>query len=426
MSDPARERYRHLRFLVIDDQPAARDGLRTCAQTMGAFSVEFCTAYKDAIARVRRAVPDVILCDYNLGERRSGQHLLEEMRRDRLLPEESVFIMVTAEKSYENVVATVELGPDDYIIKPFSPDRLRFRLDRALTRKQFFRPLYVAKREGDYATAEAFIAQHLASEEGKPYRFDLMRALAELQLARGEPMAAQAAYAEILELHPFPWARAGMARALLMQNRLQEARELVDGVVTEAPMYFDAFDLKAKICMEMGDHAEAQRTVEDASRRSTRNHARKRLLADVALRNGDAETARRAIAEVLEIDVLGDPPDAGTQSSRSRGYAGGRAGAAGHPGARTGDGQSGRQDQPPGAAGKTRSGRCARCIRRALCEPCEHRDRIGRQCGQRAHRVDAPGSRNCLCVGRASVPARQHPTGVRAVAVGVCRRRARA
>ncbi|MDX5446301.1 MAG: response regulator [Zoogloeaceae bacterium] len=308
MSDPARERYRHLRFLVIDDQPAARDGLRTCAQTMGAFSVEFCTAFKDAIARVRRAVPDVILCDYNLGERRNGQHLLEEMRRDQLLPEESVFIMVTAEKSYENVVATVELGPDDYIIKPFSPDRLRFRLDRALTRKQFFKPLYVAKREGDYATAEAFIAQHLASEEGKPYRFDLMRALAELRLGRGDPQAAQAAYAEILELHPFPWARAGLARALLMQNRLQEARELVDGVVVEAPMYFDAFDLKARICMEMGDHAEAQRTVEDASRRSIKNHARKRLLADVALRNGDAETARRAIAEVLEIDVLGDPP----------------------------------------------------------------------------------------------------------------------
>ncbi len=60
--------------------------------------------------------------------------------------------------------------------------------------------------------------------------------------------------------------------------------------------------------MEMGDYAEVQRTVEDASRRSVRNHARKRLLADVALRNGDAETARRAIAVVFEIDVLGEPP----------------------------------------------------------------------------------------------------------------------
>lgn len=308
MSETDRARFRDLRFLVIDDQPAARDGLRTCAQTMGAFSVEFSTAYKEAIARVRRNVPDVILCDYNLGEKRNGQHLLEEMRRDALLPEESVFIMVTAEKAYENVVATVELGPDDYIIKPFSPDRLRFRLERALTRKQFFRPLFVARREGDFDTAEAFITEHLSSEAGKPYRFDLLRQRAELLMARGDPAAAETAYNEILTLHPFPWARAGLARALLQQSRLEEARTLVDGVVVEAPLYFGAFDLKARICMEMGDHAEAQRTVEDASRRSVRNHARKRLLADVALRNGDAETARRAIAEVFEIDVLGEPP----------------------------------------------------------------------------------------------------------------------
>src|SRR5690606_29031359 len=108
-----------------------------------------------------------------------------------------VFIMVTAEKAYENVVATVELGPDDYIIKPFSPDRLRFRLERALTRKQFFRPLFVARREGDFDTAEAFITEHLSSEAGKPYRFDLLRQRAELLMARGDPAAAEAAYNEI-------------------------------------------------------------------------------------------------------------------------------------------------------------------------------------------------------------------------------------
>lgn len=300
MSDADQQRYRKLRFLVIDDQAAARDGLRTCAQTMGAFLVEFSSGYKEAIARVRRAVPDVILCDYNLGETRTGQHLLEELRRDDLLPEEAVFIMVTAEKSYENVVATVELGPDDYIIKPFSPDRLKFRLDRALTRKQFFALFYAAKREQDFAGAQDFLQRHLASADGNPYRFDLMRQSAELLLATGNAPAAHEAYRGILELHPFPWAKAGMARALLKLNRLQEARDAVDDVVANAPMYFEAFDLKAHICMEMGDHAEAQRTVEDASKRSTRNNVRKRLLADVALRNGDSKTALRAIAEVVQ------------------------------------------------------------------------------------------------------------------------------
>lgn len=303
MTELDREFYRKLRFLVIDDQAAARQSLRTCAQTMGAFSVDFSASYQDAIGRVKRTQPDVILCDYNLGDGRSGQLLLEELRRTDALPDETVFIMVTAEKSYEHVVAAVELGPDDYIIKPFSPDRLKFRLDRALKRRHFFEPLYRAKRERDFERGEAFVAEHRESEAGQPYRFELMRQSAELQLLKGDTAAAQAAYEAILALHPFPWAKAGMARVFLQQNRLQEARETVDAVVDGAPMYFDAFDLKTRICMEMGDYAEAQRTVEETSRRTTRNYTRKRLLADAAMRNGDAEVARAAMADVIQNDV---------------------------------------------------------------------------------------------------------------------------
>jgi len=68
--------YAKKRFLVIDDQPQARDALRTIAQTIGAFAVEFATNYQDAIYRIRNNVPDIILCDYVLGEGRSGQQLL--------------------------------------------------------------------------------------------------------------------------------------------------------------------------------------------------------------------------------------------------------------------------------------------------------------------------------------------------------------
>lgn len=297
------ELYQKLRFLVIDDQPAARQSLRICAQAMGAFSVEFSSGYQDAISRIRRNPPDVILCDYMLGDDRSGQQLLEELRRNELLADESVFMMVTAEQSYEQVVAAVELVPDDYIIKPFSPERLRFRLDRALMRKNFFRPFYVAKRAADFEEADAFIEANRDSEAGQPYRFELLRQSAELKLARGDANAAQAAYEEILELHPFPWARAGKAKSLMRQNRLQEAREIVDSVIDTSPQYFDAFDLKTQICIDMGDYDEAQQTVENVSQRTRRNYARKRLLASTALLNGDAVTASSAMEDVLQNDL---------------------------------------------------------------------------------------------------------------------------
>lgn len=303
MSDETAVNYRDLKFLVIDDQPAARQSLRICAQNMGAFSVEFSVGYQDAIGRIRLRVPDIILCDYMLGDDRSGQQLLEELRRQKLLPDESVFMMVTAEQSYEQVVAAVELAPDDYIIKPFSPDRLQFRLDRALRRKRFFQPLYRAKRRQDYPAAERFIDENRKSPAGQPYRFELLRQSAELQLEKGDTTAAQAAFKEILELHPFPWAQAGMAKSLHAQNRLNEARAIIDQVVEGSPMYFDAFDLKARICIDQGDYEEAQKTVGSAAQRTQRNYLRKRLLADAALRNGDAETARSAMTDVLENDL---------------------------------------------------------------------------------------------------------------------------
>ena len=116
--------YANKRFLVIDDQPLAREALRTIAQNVGAFAVEFASNYQDAIYRIRNNAPDIILCDYVLGEGRSGQQLLEELRRFNLLSDDTIFMMVTGEQAYEQVVSAVELVPDDYIIKPFSPDRL--------------------------------------------------------------------------------------------------------------------------------------------------------------------------------------------------------------------------------------------------------------------------------------------------------------
>ena len=41
----------------------------------------------------------------------------------------TIFMMVTAERSYEKVVSAVELAPDDYLIKPFSGEVLRTRLE---------------------------------------------------------------------------------------------------------------------------------------------------------------------------------------------------------------------------------------------------------------------------------------------------------
>ncbi len=296
--------YSKKRFLVIDDQPQARDALRTVAQTLGAFAVEFASNYQDAIYRIRNNSPDIILCDYMLGEGRSGQQLLEELRRFKLLQDETIFMMVTGEQSYEQVVSAVELVPDDYIIKPFSPDKLLLRLDRIVAKKNFFADYYQEKRQEEYARAIALLEKKRNSEAGRPYRFEILRQQAEVLLASGDSTAAETAYRGILESHDFPWARAGVARALHKQNRLTEARQEIDRAITSTPHFFDATDLKATICMAQGEHTEAQKILDEVAKKTPRNFLRKRLLAEAATLNGDSEVARDAMAEVIAGDTM--------------------------------------------------------------------------------------------------------------------------
>lgn len=296
--------YRQKRFLVIDDQPMARESLRAIAQTAGAFSVDFAPGYQDAIFKIRNNTPDIILCDYMLGDGRSGQQLLEELRRFNLLPDETIFMMVTGEQSYEQVVAAVELVPDDYIIKPFSPDKLIMRLDRVAAKKQFFAAFYREKRKQEYEKALAILAANKDTEAGRNYRFESLRQEAEVHLAAGDAEKAEAAYRNILERYEFPWARAGVAKSLHRQNRLTEAREEIEKVVAGTPHYFDAADLKANICMAQGEHAEAQKVLDAVAKKTPRNYLRKRLLAEAAELNGDTETARAAMADVVANDTV--------------------------------------------------------------------------------------------------------------------------
>lgn len=296
--------YQKKRFLVIDDQPMARESLRAIAQTVGAFSVDFAPGYQEAIYKIRNNTPDIILCDYMLGEGRSGQQLLEELRRFNLLPDETIFMMVTGEQSYEQVVAAVELVPDDYIIKPFSPDKLLLRLDRVAAKKQFFAGFYREKRKQEFAKALSILAAARDTDAGRAYRFEALRQEAEVHLSAGNVEQAERAYRNILEKYEFPWARAGVAKALHRQNRLTEARAEIEKVVAVTPHYFDAADVKANICMAQGEHAEAQRVLDDVAKKTPRNYLRKRLLAEAAELNGDTESARRAMADVVANDTM--------------------------------------------------------------------------------------------------------------------------
>ena len=288
----------HKRALLIDRYPNARNSLRIMLSALGVTSVHNAGTTAEVLRQVRSHHFDIILSDYQLEDGRDGQQLLEELRQQRLVPLATVFMLITSERAYHNVVSIAELAPDDYLIKPFTADDLHGRLVRALYRKQFFAALYEPLENGAFSDALDACERLLAQDSG--FLFDLLRFKGEILNVLGRPAEAQAVYQEVLQQRMVPWARMGLAIALRSQQHLREAETVAQALIEDFPEFMAAYDFVAEVREEMGKLREAQEALQSAAMISPNNTARQRMVGDVAARNHDFQAAERAYGKVLE------------------------------------------------------------------------------------------------------------------------------
>lgn len=290
--------YGELRALVVDDFPGMRSALKLTLANFGVTRIELAANAGEAIFKVQNGRYDLVLCDYNLGEGRDGQQLLEELRFRHLMPLATVFIVVTAESGYEKVVATAELAPDDYLIKPFSAELMRSRLEHCLLKKLTFAAVY-----RHFETHELEQALQGCDEIVKTrpkYVIDALRLKGEVLNALGRFDQAEALYRQIIDMRAIPWARLGLARALHQQKQADAAKELLHDMIEHSPELVAAYDLLAEVCLSSQDGAGAQQALQRGVAISAKTVRRQQRLGEVAFDNGDLATARAAYGSALE------------------------------------------------------------------------------------------------------------------------------
>src|SRR5574343_438128 len=292
--------YRELRFLVIDDMATVRSTLQILLQALGATQIDITQSHWDALHRIKQRMPDVILCDYNLGDSRTGQQLLEELRREEMLSEGVIFLMVTAETQYPQVVAAVELAPDDYVIKTFTANTLHARLAQLILKKAFFRPYYEQAIRREYGKAVVVLEDLLLTPESRPYRYECERLIAENLLRSDQLDEAEERFQALVDEGDFPWAKLGLARCLVRREELARALNLCEEAIEAAPLYTNAYDLKAQIHANLGEHEAARDTVNAALAIAPLNFERKRRVMDYALKAGDHATAQEIMRSMVQ------------------------------------------------------------------------------------------------------------------------------
>lgn len=286
------------RVLIIDRHPPARDSLRIMLGNLGVTAVHGAGNSAEVIRQVKGNRFDIVLSDFILDDGRDGQQLLEELRHAHLIPLSTVYIIITSERGYNNVVSLAELAPDDYLIKPFTADQLRGRLIKAIYKKHVLRKIYQQIERG--ALQEAIAACDRVIQQQPAYLYDALRFKAELLQSLGRAGEAEEVYRRVLEGRVVPWAKMGLAATLKERGALDEAESLATQVTQEAPEFLAAYDFLASVHEAKGRLDEAQKALQQAAVISPNNTMRQRMVGDIAARNKDLLTAEKAYGKVLE------------------------------------------------------------------------------------------------------------------------------
>ena len=110
------------RILVVDDDTSLAEMIGIVLRTEG-FDTAFCADGALAVDSWRQERPDLVLLDLMLPGK-DGIEICSEIRGESGVP----IIMLTARSDTADVVAGLEAGADDYIVKPFNPKELVARI----------------------------------------------------------------------------------------------------------------------------------------------------------------------------------------------------------------------------------------------------------------------------------------------------------
>jgi tetratricopeptide (TPR) repeat protein len=301
-------KFRNKTVLVVDDFSNMRGTLRQMLSSIGFQNIHTAINGNDAIDLISKIPFDIVLCDYNLGEGKDGQQVLEEVRHRKLLRRSAIFFMITAENTTEMVLGAVEYKPDGYLTKPFTKELLRKRLDRQLDRKTDLNELEKAVEDQDFQTAIAICDRHIAAQTRNAGEFVQIKV--ELCLNAGRHKEAEGMCQRLLAERSIPWAAVALGKALQLQGRLEEARTIFQEQVQQNPMFMEAHDGLAKTLIALGDVQAAEEVLANAATMSPRAILRQRMLGEVAIRNGSLTVAERAYRKTVQLgreSVFRDP-----------------------------------------------------------------------------------------------------------------------
>ncbi|MBI3604674.1 MAG: chemotaxis response regulator CheY [Nitrospirae bacterium] len=117
-----------MKLLVVDDMSTMRRILKNALKQLGFVNIEEAEDGNSALVKLRAEKYDFVVSDWNMPNM-TGLDLLKAIRQDPALKALPV-LMVTAEAKKENIMEAIQSGVSNYIVKPFTAETLKEKIDK--------------------------------------------------------------------------------------------------------------------------------------------------------------------------------------------------------------------------------------------------------------------------------------------------------
>lgn len=147
---------KNAKVLIVEDSTSLGEAYK--AMLLGDdHHVELVARVDEALARLEGFLPTVLLVDVNLPDR-NGLEILQHVRQKQMPVE---VVMMTAQGSVQLAVEAMRQGAFDFVMKPFSPDRLRVTVRNAHERRSLANTIAAISESFDRERFASFIGRSL-------------------------------------------------------------------------------------------------------------------------------------------------------------------------------------------------------------------------------------------------------------------------
>ncbi|MDA8339127.1 MAG: chemotaxis response regulator CheY [Nitrospiraceae bacterium] len=123
-----------IKVLVVDDFPTMRRIVKNLLKQIGFENIDEAEDGVQALNKLRGGSYGLVVSDWNMPNM-EGIDLLRNVRQEPEPLKNVPFLMVTAEAEKEKVIEAIKAGVDNYIVKPFTAEVLKEKLEKIADKK---------------------------------------------------------------------------------------------------------------------------------------------------------------------------------------------------------------------------------------------------------------------------------------------------